>query len=267
MSSKDNPEKNWSDPKDYGLPYVEISPLKSGARPVEKKESEETDKHIVSEELETIVTHQVPIEPIIVPVTEEKRPKPILKKPSEPAKKSSSNWIWVVLAIAVGIIMVIIWQMQSNESETPKLVSEGADKIATVVEENPIDNNTNTGIQEVENQDPIVDSMNSEPVTLEKPETGTTIDYKGEGTLVRIEAKADRPTYFIVVGSLPNERLAMEEYPQYSNRASTVYLILPYDDVKNYRLAIGSFSSFTKANEELERIKGDYTEALWILKY
>ena len=266
MSRKDNPEKNWSDPKDYGLPYVEISPLKSGA-PVESKEPEETEKHNVSEELETIVTHQVPIEPIIVPVAEQKSPKPIQNKPSETAKKSSSSWIWVVLAIAVGIIMVIIWQMQSNESETPKLVSEGTDKIATVVEENPIDNNTNTGIQEVENQDPIVDSTNSAPVTLEKPQTGTTIDYKKKGTLVRIEAKADRPTYFIVVGSLPNERLAMEEYPQYSNRASTVYLILPYDDVKNYRLAIGSFSSFTKANEELERIKGDYTEALWILKY
>lgn len=266
MSSKDNPDKKWSDPKDYGLPYVEISPLKSGS-PSESKETEEIEKHIVSEELESIVTHQVPIEPIIVPVAEEKSPKPIPNKSSEAAKKSSSSWIWVVLAISVGIIMVIIWQMQSTESETPKLVSAGASEIATIVEEDPLDNNTNTGIQEVESQESIMDSTISAAVTLEKAETGTTIDYKEEGTLVRIEAKADRPTYFIVVGSLPSERLAMEEYPQYSNRASTVYLILPYDNVKNYRLAIGSFSSFTKANEELERIKGDYTEALWILKY
>ncbi|WP_075351029.1 SPOR domain-containing protein [Algoriphagus marinus] len=266
MSSKDNPDKNWSDPKDYGLPYVEISPLKSGA-PVESKGPEETEEHIVSEELETIVTHQVPIEPIIIPIAEDKSPKTIPNKPSEAAKKSSSSWIWVVLTIAVGIILVIIWQMSSTVSEPAEVVAKASNQMPTVVEENPINNNTNTGIQEVENQDPIVDSTNSATVTLEKPETGTTIDYKGEGTLVRIESKADRPTYFIVVGSLPNERLALEEYPQYSNRASTVYLILPYDDVKNYRLAIGSFSSFTKANEELERIKGDYTEALWILKY
>jgi hypothetical protein len=265
MSSKNNPSKNWSDPKDYGLPYVEISALKSRA-PVEKK-TEETENSLVAEELESIVSNQVPIEPTPIPVEQKKRQEPIPNRMSEEAEKSSNNWIWVVLVFALGIISVILWQMQSTDNEPAEVISIVSNQMPTIVEENAVNNNTNSGIQEVENQASIVDSASFAGVTQEKPETGTTIDYKAGGTLVRIEAKAERPTYFIVVGSLPSESLAIEEYPQYSNRAATVYLILPYDDVKNYRLAIGSFSSFTKANEELERIKGDYTEALWILKY
>ncbi len=82
-----------------------------------------------------------------------------------------------------------------------------------------------------------------------------------------MQSKAVSPTYFIIVGSLPNERFALTEAPKYQNRVPAVYLITPYDGIKNCRLAIGSFKSLTKANEELKRIKADYTEALWILKY
>ncbi|NVK48244.1 MAG: SPOR domain-containing protein, partial [Cyclobacteriaceae bacterium] len=77
----------------------------------------------------------------------------------------------------------------------------------------------------------------------------------------------DRSRYFIVVGSLPSERLAVEKSAEYWDRASELYLITPYEDSPNYRLAIGRYYSFSQANQALSEIKDDYSEALWILKY
>jgi hypothetical protein len=130
-----------------------------------------------------------------------------------------------------------------------------------------VENTPTEETQIIENQDSISKSNSSLEEPAETPQTGTTIDRTVTETLIRVESKSDRPQYFIVVGSLPNERMALSESEQYMDRASSIYLILPYEDVKNYRLAIGSFTSFRKASEELETVKDQYTEALWILKY
>jgi|AntRauMFilla1563_2_1112583.scaffolds.fasta_scaffold15376_2 hypothetical protein len=266
MSSKDTSDQQWPDPKDYGLPYVEILPLKSTvSNDIDLKE--ETPEPIISETINTILINQVPIDPVPI-LSAAESPNPIsAPKPNLPVPKSSSAWVWVVSLIAVVIFAIIIWQMSSEDNDSPVVIVEEVEGPEILQENIPINSDSTSASQVVENQLAEMDSVNSARTAIEKPETGTTIEYTGEATLVRIEAKADRPTYFIVVGSLPNEKMALEEYPQYSNRASTVYLILPYDEVRNHRLAIGSFTSFSKANEELERIKVDYTEALWILKY
>jgi hypothetical protein len=264
MSSKDTSDQHWPDPKDYGLPYVEISPLKST---VDIDPKEETQEPIISETIDAILTNQIPIDPVPI-LSAAESPNPFSsQKPNNPVPKSSSTWVWAVSLIAVVIFTIIIWQMSSEGNDSSVVTVEEENQPEIVNENIPLNSDSTSLSQVIDNQTSEIDSINTVITDIEKPETGTTIEYTGEATLVRIEAKADRPTYFIVVGSLPNEKMALEEYPQYSNRASTVYLILPYDEVRNHRLAIGSFTSFTKANKELERIKDDYTEALWILKY
>ncbi len=266
MSSKDNSGQKWSDPKDYGLPYVEITPLKSSQKG--QLISEEEEKSVLTEAVKASTANQVPQEAIAVPFKQEDRPKVLPKiAPEKVAQKKSKSWIYWVVSLAVIVVLVIIWQMQFSGDKVPVQVSSVNSILPEIVEENPIISTDGTISQDLENQSTEGDSINSAPIGNQNPETGTTIDLKGEGSLVRIESKLDRPTYFIVVGSLPSEKLALEEYTQYSSRASTVYLIEPYDDVKNYRLAIGSYESFAKASQELDRIKADYTEALWILKY
>lgn len=266
MSSKDTSDQQWPDPKDYGLPYVEISPLRSTVdNAIEPKG--QTLEPIISETIDAILTNQIPIDPVpILSVAES--PNPFSSQnPDSSVTKSSSIWVWAVSLIAVVIFTIIIWQMSSEGNDSLVVTVEEENQPEIVNENIPLNSDSTSLSQVIDNQTSEIDSINTVITDFEKPETGTTIEYTGEATLVRIEAKADRPTYFIVVGSLPNEKMALKEYPQYSNRASTVYLILPYDEVRNHRLAIGSFTSFSKANEELERIKVDYTEALWILKY
>lgn len=266
MSSKDTSDQQWPDPKDYGLPYVEISPLRSiVSNNINLKE--ETPEPIIPETIDAFLINQIPIDPVPILSASENPNSISAPKPNLPVPKSSSKWVWVVSLIAVVIFAIIIGQMSSEDNNSSVAIVEEVEQPEIVNENIPINPDSTSASQVIENQLAEKDSVNSARTANEKPKTGTTIEYTGEVTLVRIEAKADRPTYFIVVGSLPNEKMALEEYPQYSNRVSTVYLILPYDEVRNHRLAIGSFTSFTNANEELQRIKVDYTEALWILKY
>lgn len=276
MASKTSDNSQWTDPKDYGLPFVEITPLHP--EPILKEKKEEPVK-------EEIVQKRELLEPIVIqkaePVATEVAPElksepdkyaPIPREAKDlPEKKSSILWVWIAAFLAFIIVGVIIYQIQKGSpSDTVENDSEAE---AAIVENNQnqvaeeLKNTPTQEIQNPENQQIITDSTSIQIQPSQTPQTGTTIESKQSGTLVRIESKKERPQYFIVVGSLPSEALAVKEAALYYDRAPTLFLILPYDDVTNYRLAIGAFGSFSSATAELERAKGLYTEALWILKY
>lgn len=272
MTSKTSDNSQWTDPKDYGLPYVEITPLIPVPVPQEKKPLKEE----VIEVPEPINAEIQPMpNPVGIEHKPENQPEKIHVEPIEkiavPEKKSSNSWVWIVAILAIVIVGVIIYQIQKENNSGTSL---------NVVEEetSSIENNQNQAAEELkitpsqeiqtpENQEFIADSTSIQIPPAQTPQTGTTIESNQSGTLVRIESKKDRPQYFIVVGSLPSEAMAVKEASQYYDRAQTLYLILPYEDVKNYRLAIGAFGSFSSATAELESAKGRYSEALWILKY
>lgn len=294
MAEKNSEERMWSDPKDYGLPYVEVKPLhnpKSEATknldseskekkveqviPVAKPEEKEKTK-VATEKPEQVlpvnekakasdkVEAEKPAEPKIMA----KKPEPVSPKPTP--KKSNS---WVVYAAIIGLLLVstIVWQLMKEEkADSP---TEQASQSSMTPTESPantteeINNTSKEENQVTENQDYISNSNALSSSPQESTETGTTIDRKEESSLIRIEAREARPRYFIVVGSLPNERLAIQESDQYRDRTKELYLISPYDEVSNYRLAIGKYNSFSQASSELDKIKENYTEALWILKY
>lgn len=277
MNSENNTIEHWPDPKDYGLPVVEIKPFRSDL-PIP---SSEVQREVILEK-SIISAETVPnpiVQSIILAKSAEseavKIPAPAVPQAtverSLPPRKESRSWVGIVAVLTLVILAVIIWQMTSEDKE--RFVPVAFDKeavLSTTNAQEPISNVKDSkpdNSEDIENQVVETELKSSSNTAIEKSETGITIDNNIVGTLIRVESKAERPTYFIIVGSLPNERFALEEAPQYQNRVPTVYLITPYDDTKNYRLAIGSFRSFTKANEELERIKADYTEALWILKY
>lgn len=285
--------KQWSDPKDYGLPYVEITPLDSvdsnksvsvKAQPAEEpfvskvnedgkllEEGKEVDL-ILESKTENLTQEKKEVEPTkSLEKAEKKASSSIPKNSTNAPEKKKSSWVPVVLILAVVVISVIVWQLLSQGNEAQSLENQTVQVETPIVEETSVpptvENSEIEEIQSAENQDSISNSNSSLEEPLETSQTGTTIDRTAVETLIRVEGKSDRPQYFIVVGSLPNERMAIAESEQYLDRVSSIYLILPYEDVKNYRLAIGSFTSFRKASEELESIKDQYTEALWILKY
>jgi hypothetical protein len=276
MASKTSDNLQWTDPKDYGLPFVDITPLRPV--PVMKEKKKEPLEEAV-DQLPKFIEEKVILAevPEIADVSKESKPKseksvPIAREAKEiPEKKRSNSWVWIAAILAIAIVVVIIFQIQKesfdfntdNTSATESLALENNQNQAA----EELKNTPTREIQIPENQQIIPDSVSNQIQPVQTPQTGTTIESNQSGTLVRIESKKERPQYFIVVGSLPSEALAVKEAALYHERAPTLYLILPYDDVKNYRLAIGAFGSFSSAAAELERSKGLYTEALWILKY
>lgn len=264
MTDKTADNKHWTDPKDYGLPYVEVVPL--AQTEAVKKEEEVIAPIDVSEVKKRTIQS---VKPSFVDA--EKVSKPEQKGQKVEAKKSTNSWIWVAALLALAVVIVIIWQM--NKSVLPaqgsvELASESIEGLAAVENDAVALNSTPTEeTQNTESQSTISDSITSVSPVAESAQTGTTIASEVSGILVRVEEKAERAQFYIIVGSLPNEALALEEAEQYKNRAETVYLILPYEDVTNYRLAIGTSRGWTAINEELARVKDQYTEDLWILKY
>lgn len=277
MAAKDSEKRQWTDPKDYGLPYVEITPLR--AKSIAKAKVPEQAPDLVEKE-PIVATANTEVAEVKSEVKQPAQPTKIEPKseapkpqnPSKKEKKASPAWVWIVLVLAAAMVSFIIWQLQTQNGSTTEVSQEElAEKTpaeepvssAKVLEESTPSDQNQTAV----NQDSIPIINNSNPNISKPAETGTTIANTATGKLIRIESKAERPQYFIIVGSLPNEALAVEEANQYFNRSAEIFLISPEEGSRNYRIALSKFGSFRLAAEELERIKSQYTEELWILKY
>ena len=261
MTDKTTESKHWTDPKDYGLPYVEIVPLSQTS--VSKKEEE------TAAPIDVAAVKKKTIQSVKPSFVEEEIN--VASQPKVEGKKANNSWVWIAALLALAVVIVIIWQMNKSvvpNQDTEELVSGSIEGLAAE-ENDAVALNSTPGeeTQLTENQSTITDSITSVAPAAESVQTGTTIASRVSGTLVRVTEKAERPQFYIIVGSLPNEALALEEAEKYKKRAETVYLIMPYEDVTNYRLAIGTSSGWTAINEELARVKEQYTEDLWILKY
>ncbi len=86
-------------------------------------------------------------------------------------------------------------------------------------------------------------------------------------TLTEIRSRVDRPRYFVVVGSFINEAMAKDISVNLHQKEINTFLVYPYADIANYRLAIGHFESYELALQEIDRVKGGFKENLWVLKY
>ena len=269
MSAKDTDTREWSDPKDYGLPFVEITPLKSQPNlHNEKSEASEVAPVSIKKKIEKPTKNLDPVVEV-QPIGEAQKPKEkVVPKIQE--KPKSNAWAWVVVLLAVVVLGVIIWQLQMNSSEEVQgeVLAEKQEENSSVQKPVTPSASTQTEVSPSPvNQDSITSINNSNPNLSKPAETGTTIANTVSGNLIRIESKAEKVRYFIVVASLPNEQLALELANNFSGKSPERYLIAPYETSPNYRIAIGKFDTWKAAADEVARIKSQYSEDLWILNY
>jgi hypothetical protein len=276
MSSNESDINQWTDPRDYGLPFVKIIPISS--KEVQNTDAADQKEIAAAETLKDSSTELVergtPTQSAVatsMPTTVSDTKKTTSSVTTvDSTTKKSTGWVWAVLGLGLIIVAVIVWQIRKSNVVTEaipafEVIEKPTEKVAVDAESagsQSADQN-----QEAVNQEPNSTAGNSDPNISKPAESGTTIANTGTGNLIRVEAKADRPQYFIIVGSLPNEGLALKEANQYLGRTPELYLISPMDGGKNYRLALSKFDTFKAAAAKLEEIKSQYTEELWILKY
>lgn len=269
MSAKDTDTHEWSDPKDYGLPFVEITPIKNQPNLAkEKSEAKEEAPVAVKKKAEKPIKESVS-EAKEQPKLEELKSK---EKPSSKIeeKPKSNVWVWVVVLLAIAVLGVIFWQLQKtgNEDAQEEILAQKVEGNST--EQKPVSPSASTQTEDstsAVSQDSILSINNSNPNLSKPAETGTTIANTVKGNLIRIDSKAEKVRYFIVVASLPNEQLALEIAENFAGKSPERYLINPYEASPNYRVAIGKFDTWKAAADEVARIKSQYSEDLWILNY
>ncbi len=252
MSTKDTTPREWPDPTDFGLPFVEITPL-SSAKPAPKVEA--------IKPVEPIQQVEAISEP---PKKEEKEVKPSrpILPPSTPPKvnkPAAKAWVGIVVFGFLAVISFVIWQLQSgNFAFSGSTEEESTPEPISLPESNtiaPID----TAIQLVSG----VDSTAIPATSI----SGTTIAPSSAGTLIRVNSKEAYPRFFVIIGSFGSEQETLRYIDNLKGRFPEYHLIAPYDQNTNFRLAIGKFASWNEASVELERIKSVYPKDYWILNY
>lgn len=277
MTSSKSDNKHWEDPKDFGLPYVEIIPLASLEKKIEKEDFGQQQEKIIESspalELKAIgaLEDQMPrslgsspaVSPLLSSGEKQENPDSKINIP-----KKNQTWIWLSAIIAVILLVIIYSQIQKIAL---------VDKKTTL--QNPIEINSKPIVPAVKdqmdtitNEKTAIEQNISDSVDINRPinqeiQSNNALSLNNKGRVERISNRLENPRYFIVVASLGNESMARVEADKYLSRGEIIYLILPHENALNYRLSIGFFDSFKDANNELERIKSKYLETLWILKY
>ncbi len=85
------------------------------------------------------------------------------------------------------------------------------------------------------------------------------------GTIETLSGRTGR--YYVVVASAIDGDLLMDYARELSAKGVSAKIIPPYGSVKFHRLAVAEGDTFNGAQEIANGLKGNYSEALWVLKY
>ena len=86
-----------------------------------------------------------------------------------------------------------------------------------------------------------------------------------EGTIETLAARTGH--YYVVISSSVDGDLAMDRAKKLSTEGKSTKIVPPFGKWKYYRLCIGDFDSFASAQSSADASKGEYGDALWVLKY
>lgn len=85
------------------------------------------------------------------------------------------------------------------------------------------------------------------------------------GTIETLNARTGR--YYVVVASSIDGDLIMDYAKMLNNKGVNTKIIAPYGNVKFHRLTVAEGDSFASAAQTAEQLKGEYSDAIWVIKY
>lgn len=241
-----------SDDKDFGFPFAKVEPLDNPSHIEVNSTLVEENHKVVLESKET--SAEPKINRVLIPFEPKEKPEEIKKN------RISFLLTLVILILVVMSSMAYFLYYLPNQKEL-------AETIPVTVDKKELPQMT-PEIKVVEVPESEVDSLSIEltETTPSVSPTAPSVTSSG-GNLIVVNTKEDISYYHLVIGSLPNERIAREEAQVFLENGKDIWLIFPSGDTKNYRLSVGKYSSFKAAAEALATAKADFNESTWILKY
>lgn len=281
MADRKNSNNNdFKEDQEYGFPFVEVVPLalnpESFHEEIPTQEIEESETSAIADEEQTVATTEdikqevaPEIEPVVVenPKTESVEIKPIEIKKADRTfqtankKKSSGPLIMILtllILVVLGAMAYFLYYLPEVENGQQTANVEVQEETTNLQSESPIETNEQpiaAEAPEAEIEEEVIHEAPEPIVTQTSPE------------LTLIQSRDANPRYFIVVASVISERLARGEAEKFMGMDKNTWIIFPYGDIRNYRIAVGKFDNIESATEAWETAKGEFGEAIWILKY
>jgi hypothetical protein len=251
MTSKQSENNSGQEDKDFGFPFVEVKPL--GA-PLPKVEHEAktmvvSDKAASEKEKDKPAVNKGLLKPVR---GSEKRP-----------KKQSPVLFSIVLLIVIILSVMAYFLYYLPTSEGPAKGSQLTEETSFPL---PVEAEGAASLEDEGLIDEEPELIPEEETITPLQETSTEVQ-SNTGTLHAVNEPGERPAYHIIVGSVPNESLARQEAEKFLNQGKDIWMLFPQGDTKNYRLSVGSYSTFGAASSALDKAKAELDDSIWILKY
>ncbi|MCH7412280.1 SPOR domain-containing protein [Belliella sp. R4-6] len=249
---KENKNNIDDQDKDYGFPFVELVPLNDLSENIDEIVGQEQQ----IESIEEVESQQIPTKVIESTIIEQKpeAKKQINEHKIVEKKKSTTPMV-------IGLVLLMLVVLGSMAYFLYYVPNSDQGKVSESIEANQEPEEVSSLVTaEIDTED----NVEEETAEVEEEEI---IAATTEPELTIINSREASPRYFIVVGSVVAERYARQEVQQYLEKGHDTWIIFPYGDIKNYRIAVGKFDNIETATEAWEKAKGEFGDAIWILKY
>lgn len=160
------------------------------------------------------------------------------------------------------------------QTQTQQPTTQTEDRIETATEESDIavpDNNPADAADTATSAEPATRAVTSPPRAPE-PEAADAVDTTPDSPATRPTVPADTEqnnglNYHVIVASFPNEAAATQHAERISDADRQAYVIPPFGDASNYRVAIAAFASMAEARENIPGLRDQFGTGIWPLRY
>ncbi|MDA0315162.1 MAG: SPOR domain-containing protein [Bacteroidetes bacterium] len=260
MAEKESNPKQWSDPKDFGLPFVDISPLSELKSKAKEAKVTEPTLSLELPKTASVVAEEKKQE------TKPSRPVAALTPAEKNKKKKSKTWVWVLLFAFIAAVSIIVFQLKIIYAPIEGNENLVVNPPITPITPKPL---VDSALLAQTNADslPIKDSTLISNSELSSASANSGISIAINPKITRVDQKEGKTRYFLVVGSFGSEEETARYIQKVGNKFSEYYLVYPYGQNPYYRLAIGAYGTSKEASIKLTEMKAQNANRYWILNY
>lgn len=229
-NTTDDTEKNNQDEDNFGLPDIEYKPLDELNKPTNQEAEPMKDQESYQPSSSR----------------EDSQGSPVYEEEEEESSNAP-----VVVSIIIGLVVLVAGFMIYKYVYKPKQEKTRLEQLA--IEKAAADKKA-----EEERLAKLAEEerLKKEAEANAKP---------AEGTIETLSQRTGH--YFVIISSSVDGDLAMDKAKKLSAKGVGSKIIPPFGKWKFYRLGIGDFDSFASAQSSADASKGEYGDALWVMKY
>ena len=235
--------ENANDADNFGLPDIEYKPLDTPASEQPEAAAEEVSQPEQPRE-------EAPVEVEASQEPPREAPRSTYSYTPEEPKSNASTVISIVIGLVVLVAAFLIYQFvykPQKEKEKQELLAKQKEEEARKQREEK---------ERLAREEEERKRREAEAAANAQPK---------EGTIETLSERTRR--YYVVISSAVDGDLVMDYAKKLSTQGVSTKIIPPFGKYKFYRLAIADHDTFALAQTNADGVKGQYGDAVWVIRY